>query len=76
MVERWHKKSRVLILINVNGSDVSIKPVTDDREWNKIMDSSESKWNGPGTLLKESMNGRHDVVMRGHSLALFEIDNN
>ena len=76
MVERWHKKSRVLILINVNGSDVSIKPVTDDREWNKIMDSSESKWNGPGTLLKESMNGRHDVVMRGHSLVLFEIDNN
>ncbi len=75
MVERWHGESRVLILINVNRRDVSLMPVSDDRVWKKVMDSSESKWNGPGTLLKELINGRQDVMMKAHSLALYEIVN-
>jgi maltooligosyltrehalose trehalohydrolase len=73
MVERWHRESRVLSIINTDSSDVSFMPVTDDHEWKKIMDSSESKWHGPGTLLKEKIKGRHELEMRAHSLALYEI---
>ncbi len=72
MVERWHRESRVLSIINTHSRDVSFMPVTDDHEWKKIMDSSESKWHGPGTLLKENIKGRHELEMRAHSLALYE----
>jgi len=74
-VERWHGKSRVMIVININGSDVSIHNVKHDHQWRKILDSSDQKWNGPGTLVKDNINGKNDVAMRAHSLALFELDN-
>ena len=74
MVERWHGESRVVIIINMNSSDVSIMPVKDGLVWRKILDSSDSEWNGPGTLLNENINGSNEGVMRAHSLALYEID--
>lgn len=73
IVERWHGKSRVLIIINMNSSDESIKAINYDHKWRKIFDSSDKKWNGPGTLLKDSINGNNEVVMRAQSLALYEI---
>jgi maltooligosyltrehalose trehalohydrolase len=74
-VERWHGKSRIMLVINMNGSDVSIHNVKREQKWKKILDSSNQKWNGPGTLLTEYINEINEVEMRAHSIALYEIDN-
>jgi maltooligosyltrehalose trehalohydrolase len=73
-VERWHGENRVLILMNMNGGDQSIRKLNNGYQWRKIMDSSDRKWKGPGTLLKEHMNGNNEINMRAHSLALYEME--
>jgi len=72
-VERWYGESRVLIIINMNSSDVSIMPVEYELVLRKILDSSDRKWNGPGTNLQDNINGKDNLEMRAHSLALYEI---
>ncbi len=72
-VERWQGNDRVLILINLNRSDVSVAPFGNDIEWEKILDSSDKRWNGPGTSLPGIIISEDKVNMRAQSVALYEM---
>jgi hypothetical protein len=39
--------------------------------WNKVIDSSDSTWNGPGSLLPERIQNNDQVTMHGQSVALY-----
>jgi maltooligosyltrehalose trehalohydrolase len=74
-LERWGKSEadRVLCLFNLNKDDVPFVPgaLADGRAWKKVLDSSSADWNGPGTLLPDTLDGDEIVVMKGHGLGVY-----
>jgi maltooligosyltrehalose trehalohydrolase len=71
---RWKDTNQVLIVYNFNRADVSISPQPCDGQWSKVMDSSDRKWNGPGTLLPELIVSAQEITMHGESVALYRKD--
>ncbi len=79
--------SHVLCLFNLNAKDIrltihvpfctacSFNEQTSNEhqatEWTKRLDSSEKIWNGPGSLLPETIRSNDEITMRGHSVAMY-----
>ncbi len=40
--------------------------------WNKVLDSADSRWAGPGSILPDEIHGRERVPIRPRSIAVFE----
>lgn len=68
---RWKDSSHVFIIFNFNNSDVNIIPPIPKGKWNKVVDSSEQQWNGPGSLLSDEFVPEREITMRERSLALY-----
>jgi maltooligosyltrehalose trehalohydrolase len=39
--------------------------------WEKVLDSSDRKWDGPGTLLPENIYNEQELTIRAESFALY-----
>lgn len=70
-MERRQGASECLTLLHFNKSASAFKPSVSPGVWEKILDSSDSRWNGPGAILPESMTDGQDLSMHPESLALF-----
>jgi maltooligosyltrehalose trehalohydrolase len=62
-LKRWSDRCQAHCFFNFNRSDVPFSFEKPDTGWNKIFDSAEPIWNGPGTLLPD--------ILRGHSFAVY-----
>ncbi len=71
LLKRWKDSSHVFLIFNFNSADVNITPVIPGGEWVKILDSAEKKWNGPGSLLENKLSSGSEILIRGHSLAVY-----
>lgn len=47
-LRRWHDSDQRLAIFNFETNAVSLRVAPPDGIWNKILDSSDSRWNGPG----------------------------
>lgn len=72
VIKRWMDESIVLTLLNFNGDDMRYDVLHADARWKKILDSSEAKWNGPGTLLPHRVTTGDIVTIRQRSLAVYQ----
>jgi maltooligosyltrehalose trehalohydrolase len=70
-VERWKGDSRVVCLFNFNEGEVKVRLPRGRRVWRRLLDSSDSAWNGPGAVPAEMTEGGADAVMRGRSCAVY-----
>jgi maltooligosyltrehalose trehalohydrolase len=70
-VQRWQKKERVFCVFNFNINDVRQRLALPEGNWERIVDSSDVQWTGPGTLLPADTDMKSDMNVRGHSFALF-----
>ncbi len=73
-IRRWKDPSHVFIVFNFNCADVKIIPPILNGRWEKIIDSSEKIWNGPGSLLKHELTPGDEIIMRGHSLVMYNME--
>ena len=48
-VRRWKDASRGGIIFNFNSASVEITTPIPDGQWNKIADSADKSWHGPGS---------------------------
>jgi len=72
LFRRWHNKSQVFCAMNFNEHDLTARTTFPTGRWEKIIDSSERRWMGPGSLMpKLSKNGR-TLTIRALSFALYE----
>jgi maltooligosyltrehalose trehalohydrolase len=74
LMHRWKGAYRLLCIFNFNRSDVQLKPSLPEGEWIRKLDSSDTGWNGPGSLLPEKLKGDESVTLRGHSFAVFSME--
>lgn len=70
-MRRWKDNSNVLALFNFNTTDIQTGPVNDSRQYKLIIESSDVRWNGPGTLLPEELKHDSEITLRAESVALY-----
>jgi maltooligosyltrehalose trehalohydrolase len=72
-MRRWDgsNASHVYGLFNFEKSNVNITVPLPAGLWTKVIDSSDSAWAGPGSLLPGRMQNKDRVTMRGQSVALY-----
>ena len=71
-VRRWKGSSHVFIVFNFNCVDIKTTPPISEGRWNKVLDSSEKTWYGPGSLLKNELKPGDEIVIRGHGFVLYK----
>jgi maltooligosyltrehalose trehalohydrolase len=71
LVERWKDKSRAFFLFNLGPMERVLVDFIPEGRWKKRMDSSDSVWNGPGTILPERVSSKEEIRIRGYSFAMY-----
>ena len=75
LVERWEgaDSNRVLSFFNLNEEDVHLE--TGSRvsvsTWKKKLDSSETIWGGPGSVLPDRIDSKYPINLRARSFAVY-----
>lgn len=74
LLRRWSADggSQVVSVFSFSRDDVMMKPPIPEGRWNKLIDSAEVEWNGPGTFLPNSLETGDEVVFRAMSAVVFE----
>lgn len=70
-IMRRKDASQIMIALNFNGADVACVPPLSDGAWNKAIDSAESIWRGPGSVLPYELVPGSEITVRGGSIALY-----
>jgi maltooligosyltrehalose trehalohydrolase len=66
-------KSRVCVLLNFIANDVSFQATLPEGPWEKILDSSDGMWEGPGAVLPGMLVNGDEATTRGHSIAVYSV---
>jgi maltooligosyltrehalose trehalohydrolase len=64
-------KSHVCVLLNFMANDVSFQAALPEGAWEKILDSGDGMWEGPGAVLPGMLGNGDAATMRGHSIAVY-----
>jgi maltooligosyltrehalose trehalohydrolase len=64
-------ESRVCVLLNFMANDVSFQATLPEGSWEKILDSGDGIWEGPGAALPGMLGNGDAATMRGHSIAVY-----
>jgi maltooligosyltrehalose trehalohydrolase len=70
-MRRWARDNEVFCIFNFQESDINHMVSLPGNTWVKILDSSDSTWNGPGSLLPEKISDREELKIRGRGFALY-----
>lgn len=74
IMTRRNDCGQIFLMFNCNHADVRILPSVPDDRWSKILDSSETLWNGPGSLLPKQLNPGNEITIRGQSFVMYKKD--
>ncbi len=75
MLKRRKGENRTFLLFNFKKEDALLTPPVPEGQWMKLLDSSEERWKGPGTLLPEKTGADGHMTLRGESFALYLKEN-
>jgi maltooligosyltrehalose trehalohydrolase len=70
-LKRWKDENCIFCMFNFNTEDLSVFLDYPDGVWFREIDSSEKRWNGPGSFLPEEIQSKITVNMRGRSFAVY-----
>jgi maltooligosyltrehalose trehalohydrolase len=73
-LKRWKDGNHAMTLFNFSKKDIIIGHGVPDAGWKKMLDSSDRKWNGPGSKLPEVLGPDAEITLRAESLVLYEKD--
>jgi maltooligosyltrehalose trehalohydrolase len=71
LVERRQGDCLVACLFNFNEQDVAVRLPGNRGWWCKLLDSSDTDWNGAGAVLPDRIAAAASAVMRGRSCAVY-----
>jgi len=70
-LHRWSDGSQIFCIMNFNAKDISFTPTLPSSNWQKILDSSDTKWMGPGAKLPEKLVSGQELIIPPQSFALY-----
>lgn len=68
---RWSGEDQVLCLMNFGDSETKCRPSTDGKKWERLLDSAEESWLGPGSSLPERVEGEGELSLSPFSFSLY-----
>ncbi|MCT7979117.1 malto-oligosyltrehalose trehalohydrolase [Laspinema olomoucense] len=72
-VRRWTENSQVFYVINFSTNSVSFEPKIPEGNWQKVLDSSEESWKGPGSSLPQGIEPQQSLSIPPLTVAVYEI---
>jgi maltooligosyltrehalose trehalohydrolase len=70
-LRRWNVGSEVYLFFNFDNVDIRFSVSLVKGAWKKFLDTSEEKWNGPGTSVPERMMQGDEITFRSKSCVLY-----
>jgi maltooligosyltrehalose trehalohydrolase len=71
-LRRWQEMSQVICLFSFSRDETSFPFPTEGGHWWKLVDSADSRWQGPGPTLPKEVQGQTRVVLPPMSCALYQ----
>ena len=72
-MRRRHGASQVFCVMNFNPAKVVIDIDPPKGTWNKTLDSSEARWEGPGSDLPDQIQGRRRMTLAPFAVVVYQI---
>ncbi len=72
-LHRWSDASQIFCIMNFNQKDVSFTPTQPSGNWQKILDSSDTEWMGPGATLPKSLEPDQELTIKPQSFAIYNL---
>ena len=69
-IKRWRGDNTVLCIANFSNTAATIK--MQQGKWNKILDSAEMRWHGPGASAPDAITAGEIITMPAHNFIIFE----
>jgi maltooligosyltrehalose trehalohydrolase len=70
-MERGKDESRIFSVFNLGPTEKALEDRIPEGRWRKRVDSSEARWNGPGTALPERTPPEGEIRIQGYSFVLY-----
>lgn len=65
--------NQILCLMNFSANNITVQSSLITQSWQKVLDSSESKWLGKGAIAAERLLPNQEVVLAEHNIVLYSI---
>jgi maltooligosyltrehalose trehalohydrolase len=75
LLHRWYDQSHVFCVMNFNPTGITARLSPPKGRWKKVIDSSERKWKGPGSLIPKTWESGAATTIKPLSFAVFEEEN-
>ncbi len=72
-VRRWKDAGQVCAIFNFNNVGVEIIPPIPDGHWNKIADSADTSWHGPGSPAADRLSSGGKTMVAGCSFVVYKM---
>lgn len=69
---RWHRESRIFCIASFNKEEVKFSPDIEPGRWKKLLDSSLTRWMGPGSSMPEALEKKSELIIQPFSFILYE----
>jgi maltooligosyltrehalose trehalohydrolase len=72
-MRRWKNEDQIFVLFHFGEGDAEVEIAPGDGRWRKTLDSADTAWNGPGSVLAEPLDGGKKTALRlrGRSFGLY-----
>jgi maltooligosyltrehalose trehalohydrolase len=71
-MRKWSDNNHVFSVFNFTYSKTGLTVPDINRRWHKVIDSADSKWNGPGSMLPESPGTSEEITISPESFVLYK----
>jgi maltooligosyltrehalose trehalohydrolase len=71
IMRRWDASRQLLLTFSFEPKDTPVHLRSIRGTWNKILDSADTRWQGPGSLLPPTWNGATELTLRAWSIGVF-----
>ena len=73
LLHRWQQNSQVFCILNFSDRNVSLSNIFPAGNWQKILDSAETKWMGNGSSLPMQIDtSEQKILIKPHSFAVYQ----
>jgi maltooligosyltrehalose trehalohydrolase len=75
VLRRWSDQDHICAIFNFSRDEKPVRPLLEQGDWVRLLDSADECWGGPGTLLPERIAGCGTVTVRPSSFVLLHVLN-
>ena len=70
-VRRWKDAGQVCLVFNFNNANVEYTPSIPEGPWDKIADSADKAWHGPGSPAADKLFSGGKIIVAGYSFVVY-----